>query len=265
MACMENASKPDASSDPPRLLVIMPAHNEAESIVKTLGQLSRELPQADVVVVNDGSTDATPRLARQSGAAVLDLACNLGVGGAMQAGYLYAVQNGYDLAVQFDADGQHRANQVPQLLEPILAGQADLVVGSRILGGIKYRFSFERFLGSRLLSRLVSLLTRRKLTDPTSGFRAAGRRAILFFSRHYPQAWLGDTVEALVELSRHGMSIAEVPVKMRVRTGGRSAAGRITGFVHTLRIILAVLIDVMESRFDDVEDAPATTEAEGSR
>ena len=256
MAAMKAA--PDFLQDPqktPRVLIIIPAYNEAGAIERTVRSL-RHLPVAhDVVVVNDGSRDATAAEARAAGAAVLDLACNLGVGGAMQAGYQYADVNGYEVAVQFDGDGQHRANHIPRLLEPVLAGRADLVVGSRILGGLKYRFSFERFLGSRMLAGLVSLLTRRRITDPTSGFRAAGRRAICFFSRHYPQTWLGDTVEALVEVARHGMTLEEVPVRMRQRRRGRSAAGRITGFIHTLRIVLAVLIDCMERKFDDVPSA----------
>jgi hypothetical protein len=261
---MDQRPSPSASADDLRLLVIMPAHNEADSIVNTIESLAREKPDWDILVVNDGSTDATSALARRADAIVLDLPCNLGVGGAMQTGYLYARENGYDVAIQFDADGQHRANQIERLLEPIAAGQADMVVGSRLLGGIKYRFSFERFLGSRLLARLVSLLTGRKITDPTSGFRAVGRRGIEFFSRHYPQAWLGDTVEALVELARHGMEIREVPVKMRQRTAGRSAAGKITGFIHTLRIILAVLIDSIESRFEDVPEPEAPRDNTGA-
>jgi len=255
---MENPA--ETGSDPlagRRLLLILPAYNESAAIGRTL-RLLRELAiPHDVLVVNDGSADATAEIARGCGARVLDLACNLGVGGAMQAGYQYAAENGYDLAVQFDADGQHRVNQVQTLLDPVLADRADLAVGSRYLGGRTYRFSLERLLGSRLLAALASLITRRKITDPTSGFRAAGKRAIRFFSRHYPQAYLGDTVEALVQLTRHGMTVEEVPVRMAQRQGGASSVGFVVGLVHTLRIILAVLVDCIERKLED-DSAPPT-------
>ena len=236
-----------------RLLIIVPAYNEQDAIGETLASLSSPGLAHDVLVVNDGSTDATAAIARRSGAKLLDLACNLSVGGAMQAGYQFAEANGYDTAVQFDADGQHRADQIPALLARLDAGGVDMVIGSRWLADSPYRFSIDRLVGSRLLSALVRLLTGRRITDPTSGFRAANRRAIRFFSRHYPQSWLGDTVEALVQLCRHGMAVAEVAAQMLPRRAGSSAAGTITGFIHTLRIVLAVLIDCIERKFDDVD------------
>jgi len=250
----EGAIQTSAGPDHFRLLVIIPAYNEASAIAQTIRSLD-SLPVAhDVLVVSDGSTDATSAIARQAGAVVLDLPCNMGVGAAMQAGYQYAFRHDYPAAIQFDGDGQHRADQVPALLAPVLADQADLVVGSRALAAIQqedYRFSLDRRVGSRLLAGLLCVLLKRRITDPTSGFRASNRRAISFFSRHYPQAWLGDTVEAMVELGRHGYRIAEVPTRMAPRQGGRSAAGTIKGFMHTLRIIVAVLIDCIERKFDD--------------
>ena len=235
----------------PRLLIVVPAHNEAANIQSVLESLARLPLPHDVIVINDGSTDATSDIARRCGADVLEMPCNVGVGGAMQTGYQYAQEHGYDLAVQFDGDGQHCADQVPALLQPVLSGQADMATGSRALGGPGYHFSLDRFIGSRLLAGLVSRLIGCKITDPTSGFRAANRDVIRFFSRHYPQNWLGDTVEALVEVARYGFVVREVPTRMQARRHGRSAVGSFAGFIHTLRIILAVLIDCMEHRFDD--------------
>ena len=240
--------------EPSRVLIIVPAHNEAESIPGVLADLARHVPQADVVVVDDASADATAAVARAGGAIVLSLACNLGVGGAMQTGYRYAHQEGYDAAIQFDGDGQHRANRIDMLLAPVLAGQADLVVGSRLLGGVKFRFHPLRYVGNRLLAVLTSLICRRKVTDPTSGFRAAGKGMIAFFARHYPQTYLGDTAEALVWAARHGKTLAEVPARMSQRDAGQSATGNLKGLWLTLRIVLALLVDCLEPRVADVTD-----------
>ncbi len=229
-----------------RLLIIIPAHNEAESLPLAVRDLRTHVPQADIAVIDDGSTDQTARVAHRLGVILLKLPCNLGVGGAVQTGYRYAAAHGYPLAVQFDGDAQHRANQIPSLIEPILAGQADLVVGSRLLGGLRFRFHPGRFVGSRLLSAVISLIVRRRITDPTSGFRAASRRAIVFFARHYPQSYLADTVEALAWAGRQGMTVQEVPARMRQRQAGASATGTVRGLVHVLRILLAVGVDCIE-------------------
>ena len=176
----------------------------------------------------------------------------------MKTGYMYAAENGYDVAVQFDGDGQHRANRIDLLIEQVL-GEADLVVGSRMLGGMKFRFQPLRLMGNRLLAMLTSAICRRRITDPTSGFRAAGGRMIRFFAMHYPQTYLGDTTEALVWAAREGMTIAEVPARMNQRLTGTSAIGNIKGVWLTFRIILAVLIDCLESRITDANDCKEPT------
>ena len=234
-----------------RLLVIVPAYNEARSLPKALADLAEHFPSADVVVVDDGSTDETAAVARGAGATVLSLPCNLGVGGAVQTGYRYGWLNGYDIAVQFDGDAQHRADQIESLVREVAEGKADLVVGSRLLGEERFRFSLLRFVGSRLLAGMVSLVARQRITDPTSGFRAAGRRTVRFFANHYPQTYLGDTTEALVWAARQRMTIREVPTPMRQRASGSSTIGNIMGLLHTLRIILAVLVDCLEPRISE--------------
>jgi len=235
------------------MLVIIPAHNEERSIRTAVDDLRTHVPEAEVVVVDDGSTDRTARIARASGVAVLRLPCNLGVGGAVQTGYLYAREHGYDVAVQFDGDAQHRANQIPKLLAPLTGGQADLVVGSRLLARRRFAFDPLRFVGSRFLAALVSLIVRRRITDPTSGFRAASRAAIELFARHYPQTYLADTTEALVWAARGGLRIREAPIRMRRRRSGKSATGAVRGLGHVIRITLAVIIDCLERPINDWE------------
>ncbi|MCK4602982.1 MAG: glycosyltransferase family 2 protein [Phycisphaerae bacterium] len=241
----------DADQSPAqrRVLVIVPAHNEAKNIPAVTEDLRRYLPSADIVVIDDASTDSTVEVVRKCGLAVLRLPCNLGVGGAMQLGYIYAHRGGYDAAVQFDGDGQHRANQIPSLLEGVLAGRADLVIGSRVLEGVRFRFHPLRFIGSRILASLVSAIVGCKITDPTSGFRAASKRAIAFFAAQYPQTYLGDTAQALVWAGRNKMHLAEVPTRMRQRRAGQSAANNLTGLWHVLRITLALLVDCLKPRF----------------
>lgn len=250
---MAQAAQPN---DSPRVLVIVPAHNEAGSIERVLDDLATHAPQADVVVVDDASTDATAEAARARGARVLHLAANLGVGGAVQTGYLYAHRHGYDVAVQFDGDGQHRANRIEDLVRGVTRDGHDFVIGSRLLGGVGFRFHPLRFVGSRLLSGLVSAIARRRITDPTSGFRAASKRAIRFFARHYPQSYLADTVEAIVWASRQGFRIAEVPTRMRQRSAGASATTHFRGLLHTMRIVLAVLVDCVEPLLEEKDSAP---------
>jgi len=236
-----------------RVLVIVPAYNEAANVPVALADLAAHAGGADVVVVDDGSADETADAARTRGARVLRLPCNLGVGGAMQTGYRYGWLHGYDVAVQFDADGQHRADQIAPLIDPVLSGRADLVVGSRLLDAGGYRFGAARYLGSRVLAGLASLIARRRITDPTSGFRAAGPRAIRFFAHHYPQAYLGDTTEALVWVARQRMKIEEIPTPMRPRASGTSSTNHVKGLCHMMRITLAVLVDCLEPRVREEE------------
>lgn len=176
------------------------------------------LPDCDVLVVDDGSTDGTARVARAAGALVAVLPYNLGVGGAMRTGFRFAERNGYDAVVQIDADGQHDPSYLPTVLAAL--ARADVVVGARFAGEGDYAVRGPRSWAMKVLSRVVGRIVRAPLTDVTSGYRASSRRAIRVFARHYPAEYLGDTVESLVIAHRSGLTVAQVPVAMRPREHG---------------------------------------------
>ncbi|PZG01583.1 glycosyltransferase family 2 protein [Micromonospora deserti] len=201
-----------------RVLIIIPALNESGSIADVVGEVRGELPGVEVLVVDDGSTDRTAAVAAAAGARVAKLPYNLGVGGAMRLGYRYARDNGYDVAIQIDADGQHDPRYVPKLVD--LLDDNDLVIGARFAGEGDYSVRGPRRWAMVMLSAVLSKVARTKLTDTTSGFRAANRRVIEMFAGWYPAEYLGDTVETLVHTARRGYKIRQVPVAMRKRMAG---------------------------------------------
>ena len=223
-----------------RVLIIVPAHNEAEALPDVLDQLRRHAPAYDVVVINDGSTDATARVAREAGIRVLDMCFNLGIGGAVQAGFKYALERGYGIAVQMDADGQHVADQIERIVAPVRAGECELCIGSRFLEDVEYDGSFWRRLGTRYLSRICSLVTGRRITDATSGFRAVGPRALRYLAWHYPADY--PEAESIVLLSRGGLSIREVAVRMRPRQAGRSSISGMVTVYYMAKVTLSLLL-----------------------
>ncbi|HET7318838.1 MAG TPA: glycosyltransferase family 2 protein [Nitrospirota bacterium] len=227
-----------------KTLIIIPAYNEEASIPGVIRDLREYVPMVDVLVVNDGSRDGTSRLARSMGVKVLDLPFNLGIGGAVQAGYLYALQNGHDIAVQFDGDGQHCACEVKKLLDPVEAGRVDFVVGSRFLASGEYRTPIFRRLGIGIFSIVLSRILGIKITDSTSGFRAGNRRVIEFFARTYPDDY--PEVESLVLLHKMNMRIEEVPVAMRERTGGKSSITPVRSAYYMTKVLMAIFIDLMK-------------------
>jgi glycosyltransferase involved in cell wall biosynthesis len=227
-----------------KTLIIIPAYNEEESLPGVIRDLRENIRFADILVVNDGSRDATARTAQEMDVAVLSLPFNLGIGGAMQAGYLYAEQGGYDIAVQFDGDGQHLAGEIEKLLRQIKEGSADLVVGSRFLKRGRYNASAFRKIGIWIFSAVLSRILGMPVTDSTSGFRAVNRRVIKFFSRTYPDDY--PEVEALVLLHKAKLRIAEVPVSMRERTGGRSSITPIRSVYYMIKVLLAIFIDLLK-------------------
>ncbi|MFI6242648.1 glycosyltransferase family 2 protein [Micromonospora sp. NPDC050795] len=201
-----------------RTLIIIPALNESGSIADVVGEVRGELPGVDVLVVDDGSTDRTAAVAAAAGALVAKLPYNLGVGGAMRLGYRYARDHDYDVAIQIDADGQHDPRYVPKLVD--LLDDNDLVIGARFAGEGDYNVRGPRRWAMVMLSAVLSRVARTKLTDTTSGFRAANRRVIEMFATWYPAEYLGDTVETLVHTARRGFRIRQVPVAMRKRMAG---------------------------------------------
>lgn len=207
-----------------------------DSVGSVVQQVSAALPDADVVVVDDGSTDRTARVAREAGAQVVSLPYNLGVGGAIRTGYRLAEREGHDAVVQVDADGQHDPRDLPLLLAALK--DADLVIGARFAGIGDYVVRGPRSLAMKVLSRGVGHVVGSRLTDVTSGYRAANRRAIRLFARHYPTEYLGDTVETLVIAHRNGLRIAQVPVAMRPRAGGVPSQRVLSSVVYLLRVIL---------------------------
>ncbi len=230
------------SANPVRLLVLVPAWNEQETLPAVVSELRGCVPDADVLVVDDGSTDATAEVARAAGARVLPLPINLGVGGAMRAGYRYAVRHGYDRTVQLDADGQHDPADIPRMLAVMEAEAADVVIGARFAGVGSYTARGPRRWSMRLLAVALSRVTRTRLTDSTSGFKACNRRAIRLFSANYPAEYLGDTVESLVIAARAGLRVRQVGVAMRPRAGGRPSHGPVRAAVFLVRAVFALLI-----------------------
>jgi glycosyltransferase involved in cell wall biosynthesis len=249
-----------------RYLAIVPALNEVEVIARTVSEIHERAPDFDVLVVDDGSTDGTAAAARAAGAAVLSLPYNLGIGGAMQTGYLYAHEHGYEVAVQLDGDGQHDARYIPDLLAGLQSGDGfNMVTGSRFLesadGG--YRSSAPRRAGIGIFARVVSLVSRQRVTDPTSGFRMTDRRAIELFARDYPHDY--PEVEAILLMHRHRLRTREVPVRMRPRTTGHSAISSIQAAYYMVKVLLAVFVGLFRARPASAPGDDPPVSAERSR
>jgi glycosyltransferase involved in cell wall biosynthesis len=221
-------------------VAIVPAYNEAPcvgAVVVEIRAIDRDL---EVVVIDDGSTDGTAAAAQRAGADVVRLPFNLGIGGAMQTGYQYARDRGFDLAVQIDGDGQHNPSELPRLIDPILAGSTDMVVGTRFADGKRYRPPFARRIGIVLFAWLVSLIVRQRVTDTTSGFRAVNRKGIVLFASDYPHDY--PEVETTVLVFRHKLRMVEVPVEMRTRASGRSSITLFRSIYYVIKVSLALLI-----------------------
>ena len=224
-----------------RRVAIVPALNEEATVPRVIDELRAFDPGLDIVVIDDGSRDGTVDAAEAKGARVLRLPFNLGIGGAVQTGFRFAFENDYDIAVRVDGDGQHDPSQLGLVLAPVLAGEADIAVGSRFAasaGG--YRSSRSRRVGIRVLAWTVSRIVGQRVTDTTSGFQALNRRAIALFAADYPHDY--PEVEATVMLFRHRLRLSEVPVTMRERGGGRSSITAFRSVYYMVKVLLAIFV-----------------------
>jgi hypothetical protein len=223
------------------LVAVVPAWNEEGAIGGVVDEIRVFDAAATVVVVDDASTDATADVAEAHGATVLRLPFNVGIGGAVQTGFRYARDEGFEVAVRLDGDGQHDASELPKLLEPIHAGTADLVIGSRFVDpGGGYRPPFARRIGIRLFARLVSLLGGQRVTDTTSGFVALDRAGIELFAVEYPHDY--PEVEATLVAVRSGLRLGQVQVEMRERQTGTSSITFVRSLYYIVKVMLALLM-----------------------
>ncbi len=236
-----------------RPIAVVPALNEESSIGAVIEGIRAFDPTFEVVVIADGSTDRTPEVAAEHGAQVLRLPFNLGIGGAVQTGFRYAWEQGCELVVRVDGDGQHDPAELGAVLAPVLAGQADVVVGSRFVGTDGYRSSRARRLGIRVLAWTLSALVRQRVTDPTSGFQALNRRALALFAADYPHDY--PEVEATLMAHRGGLRRLEVPVTMRERDGGRSSINALHSIYYMVKVLLALFVDLFRRPAAPLEDA----------
>lgn len=244
-----------------RCLAIVPAYNEASCVGGVIKSLRRHAPEFDVLVIDDGSTDATAVVSERAGATVLRMPFNLGIGGAMQAGYRYADEHDYDFAVQVDGDGQHDPAQIERLADEFRRDHSlDFVFGSRFAEESGYRAPVARRTGIRIFAWLLSLIMRKRVTDPTSGFRLANRRAIALFARDYPHDY--PEVEAILMVHSHRLRLAEVPVRMDQRASGRSSITTLRSGYYMAKVLLAVLIGLVRERPTVTPGDPAAVSAE---
>jgi glycosyltransferase involved in cell wall biosynthesis len=223
-----------------RSIAIVPAHNEEASLGALLAELRVAEPDLAVVVIDDGSTDGTARVAASAGVPVVNLPFNVGIGGTVQTGYQYALEHGFEVAIQVDGDGQHDPTEIGRVLEPIFDGRADLVVGTRFVSGGGYRGTRVRRVGIHIFARVVSLMVGQRVSDTTSGFRAVNRKALRLFASDYPHDY--PEVESIVLLSRHGLRMLEVPVRMRVRETGSSSITALRAAYYMIKVLLALFI-----------------------
>lgn len=235
-------------------LIVVPAYNESAAVGDVVRSIRAALPDAECLVVDDASRDATAKVAEAAGARVMRLPVNLGVGGAMRAGFRWAVARGFDVVVQVDGDGQHPAEDIAELIAGL--DEADIVIGARFAGAEGAGARGPRRIAMWILAHTISRVARTKLTDTTSGFKAAGPRAVHLFARTYPAEYLGDTVEALVIAARAGLVIRQRPVAMRDRQGGTPSQNTLKATLHLLRACLALGIALTKPRQTVAPRAP---------
>ncbi|KAF1304832.1 glycosyltransferase family 2 protein [Enterococcus sp. JM9B] len=237
-----------------KILLIIPAYNEEESILATIKKIKEFRKESqynfDYIVINDGSSDGTESLLKENSVNTITLTTNLGIGGAVQTGYKYAKEQDYDIAIQFDGDGQHDINSLENLLEPIFNGEANLTVGSRFIktSTSTFQTSFMRRLGIKILSFFIKLVTHKKVYDTTSGYRAVDKNIINYFSERYPIKY--PEPESIVHVLKRGYKVKEVPVNMFERIGGESSITPIKSVRYMLDVCSAILVSALMKEND---------------
>lgn len=227
-------------------IVIIPAYNEISNIRTTVQDILDHAPGFDYVIINDCSQDGTMRFCTEQGMNIINLPVNLGIGGAVQTGYLYAWRNGYDVAVQFDGDGQHDASYLGEMADFLQAQQADMVIGSRYIKKEGFQSSGIRQFGIRYFSALIKLLTGKRVTDPTSGMRMVNRDVMKIYSEDYPVDY--PEPESVVTILRMGKMVSEIPVIMRERQGGVSSISPRKAVYYMIKVTLAILMECLRKR-----------------
>ena len=227
-------------------IVIIPAYNEISNIRTTVQDILDHAPGFDYVIINDCSQDGTMRFCTEQGMNIINLPVNLGIGGAVQTGYLYAWRNGYDVAVQFDGDGQHDASYLGEMADFLQAQQADMVIGSRYIKKEGFQSSGVRQFGIRYFSVLIKLLTGKRVTDPTSGMRMVNRDVMKIYSEDYPVDY--PEPESVVTILRMGKRVSESPVIMRERQGGVSSISPRKAVYYMIKVTLAILMECLRKR-----------------
>lgn len=222
-------------------LVIIPAYNECGSILKAVDDIREHAPGFDYVVVNDCSTDKTLAICRENKINYVNLSVNLGIGGAVQTGYIYACQNGYDVAVQFDGDGQHDASYLAQMAEALTKSGSDMVIGSRFIEKEGFQSSGLRRVGIRYFSILIRVLTGKRVTDPTSGMRMVNREVMRIYADSYPKDY--PEPESVVAILRKGKKVTELPVVMRRREEGTSSINGLKTVYYMIKVTLAIFME----------------------
>jgi glycosyltransferase involved in cell wall biosynthesis len=223
-----------------KILVIIPAYNEEATVADVVRRTRFYMPGADVLVINDGSTDGTHDAAKKSEAVVIDLPFNLGIGSSMQTGYLYAARNGYDIAVQVDGDGQHDPSYIDTLIQPIVNNKADMSIGSRYIDKTEYKASLTRRTGMLLFSHLIRLLSGKTVMDTTSGFRAVNRKIIYSFAKSYPSDY--PEVDVLLKLIKRNFRILEIPVRMHPRQAGKSSITPLYSLYYMFKVCFSLIL-----------------------
>ncbi|BAF72488.1 glycosyltransferase family 2 protein [Sulfurovum sp. NBC37-1] len=224
------------------ILIIVPAYNEEKNIENVIKSLIKNKLSVDIIVINDGSIDNTSEKAKKTGdATVIDLPGNVGIGGAVQTGFKFAYRNNYDIAIQFDGDGQHNSSQINKIIQPIIENTADCVIGSRFIGDKRgFQSTKSRRIGIKILEFINSILIKQRITDNTSGFRAYNRNIIELFAKDYPSDF--PEPEAVIILGKQGYRILEVPVMMNERTAGNSSISGFKSAYYMIKVILSIFM-----------------------